>query len=420
MTQYRKIGLGVGIILIAILLFWFLSGSDNGNKKMLSTKVKQGPFEVTVTTTGQLEAKKSKDIRGPSGLRKAGIYRVKITDIIPEGTHVDSGDYIASLNRKEISEKIKEVNNQLEKAQSKYTQTQLDTSLTLRGKREELADLKINLEQKKIELKQSKFEPPAVQRQKEIELEKAKRAYQVAKENYQIQKRKAAAKIQEVGANLATQENKFEELQELLSKFRVTAPQSGMLIYADDGNQKQKEGSSISAWDPVVAKLPDLSEMISVTYVNEVDISKVDIGQEVEIGIDAFPEKSYSGKVVDVANVGETIPKTDAKVFKVTVKLNQTDSLLRPSMTTSNEIITDRLNQATYIPLEALHGNDTTNFVFLKDGFSAVKQEVVPGISSENEVIVKKGLEPNEEVYLTVPEKSESLNWQTLKVKNDS
>ena len=414
MNQYRKIGLGLATVVLVILIGWLLSGPDQEKKEVLTTKVKKGPFQVKVKTTGELKAKQSKDIRGPSGLRKAGVWRVNITDIIDEGKHVDSGDYIATLDRKEISEKINEVENQLEKAQSKYTQTQLDTALTLRGKRQELADLKISLEQKKIEVEQAKFEPPAIQRQKEIQLEKAKRNYQVAKDNYRIEKQKAAAKMQEVSANLSQQENKLEELKDLMAQFRVNATQEGMLIYDEEGGGKKQEGSSISAWDPVVAKLPDLSVMLSETYVNEVDISKIEKGQAVNIGIDAFPNKSYEGKVIDVANVGETIPNTDAKVFKVNIELNETDTLLRPSMTTSNEIITDQMDEAVHVPLESLHGNDTTNFVFQRDGFGMVKQEVNPGISNDNHVVIKKGLKPGEEVYLTVPENPGSLEWETL------
>ncbi len=419
MTNLRKFAIGIGSVLLILFIVWLVTGEEETKKETLTTKVKKGPFKVTVTTTGELKAKKSQKIRGPSGLRKAGIWRVNITDIIPEGSHVDSGDYIATLDRKEISEKLKEVKNQLQKAQSKYTQTQLDTSLTLRGKREKLADLKIAKEQKEIELEQSQFEPPAIQRQKEIELQKAKRAYRVAKRNYQIQKRKAAAKMQEVAANLTQKENKLEDLKELMAKFRVKAPQSGMLIYEEKGSGKKKEGSSISAWNPVVAKLPDLSVMISETYVNEVEISKVAKGQKVKIGIDAFPEKSYTGRVVNVANVGETIPKTDAKVFNVKIELNQTDTLLRPSMTTSNKIITNRLKSAVYVPLESLHGNDTTNFVFKKSGFGVVKQEVVPGIRNADQVVIKEGLKPESVVYLTVPENAGDMAIEPLETTND-
>ena len=81
-----------------------------------------------------------------------------------------------------------------------------------------------------------------------------------------------------------------------------------MVIYKREwGGDKRKVGSEISPFDPVVATLPDLSSMISKTYVNEIDVSKVKVGQRVRLTVDAFPEKSYSGVVTSVANIGEQL-----------------------------------------------------------------------------------------------------------------
>ena len=76
---------------------------------------------------------------------------------------------------------------------------------------------------------------------------------------------------------------------------------------------KRKVGSSISPWDNVVATLPDMSSMISKTYVNEIDVSKVKTGQKVDIMVDAFPEKTYTGTVTSVANIGEQLAKCRCK-----------------------------------------------------------------------------------------------------------
>ena len=59
------------------------------------------------------------------------------------------------------------------------------------------------------------------------------------------------------------------------------------------GGDRITEGSTISPWSPEVAELPDLSSMISTTFINEVDIRKVKSGQFVEIGLDAFPRKTH-------------------------------------------------------------------------------------------------------------------------------
>jgi HlyD family secretion protein len=74
-------------------------------------------------------------------------------------------------------------------------------------------------------------------------------------------------------------------------------PKSGMVIYHREWNGSRRTvGSSISPWDLTVATLPDLSSMMSRTYVNEIDVSKVKAGQDVRIGVDAFPERQYTGR----------------------------------------------------------------------------------------------------------------------------
>ena len=69
----------------------------------------------------------------------------------------------------------------------------------------------------------------------------------------------------------------------------------------------------------MVATLPNLSAMNSKTFVNEIDISKVAVGQTAEIEIDAFAGKKFSGEVFEVANMGEQLKNSNAKVFEVII-----------------------------------------------------------------------------------------------------
>ena len=141
--------------------------------------------------------------------------------------------------------------------------------------------------------------------------------------------------------------------------------------------------------------------MISKTYVNEIDVSKVKAGQRVRLTVDAFPEKSYTGTVLSVANIGEQLPNTDAKVFEVITKIDGSDPILRPSMTTGNQIITQTFTDVIYIPLETVFATpDSIPFVYKKDG---TRQVVVLGESNENDIIVEQGLEVGEKLYLSIP-----------------
>ena len=208
--------------------------------------------------------------------------------------------------------------------------------------------------------------------------------------------------MQEVNFSKQKEQRKLDGMNELLQSFTIMAPEDGMVIYKKDWNgESMGQGSQISAWDPVVATLPDLNTMISVTYVNEVDIRKIEVGQEVELGLDAFPEKKLSGDVIKVSNVGEQRPNSDAKIFQVNIELNEKDDLLKPSMTTSNQIITNMYEDVLHIPIEGLFNqDDSITYVFKKSGLGAEKQEVMVGVSNTNQVVIMAGLGEGEEIYL--------------------
>ncbi|MCX6352168.1 MAG: efflux RND transporter periplasmic adaptor subunit [Bacteroidetes bacterium] len=415
MTTTRKLLLAAGGILILATAFYILKTKAVKKDTLLKVPVKQGEFQIAVTTTGELQALNSEDIKGPAGLRQAGVWNVKITDLIAEGTVVKEGDYVATLDRSEISNKLKDLNTELSKIESQYTQTRLDTTLELRKLRDELLNLKFGVEEKELILKQSKYEPPATIRQAEIEVEKAKRTWAQEQKNYILKTQQTQAKMQEIAATLSQQKSKYDQMSKLLDEFVINAPKSGMLIYKKNWNgQKLKVGSSIGAWDPTVATLPDLSVMVTQTYVNEVDISKVKMGQAVVIGVDAFPDKKYHGKVTSVANIGEQLPNNDAKVFEVMIQLEEQDTLLRPAMTTSSTIIIQTVKNAVHIPLDALHGSDTLNYVFKDDGGSIIKQEVVVGGAGSDDAWIQVGLKKNEIVYLNTPADADKLKMVFL------
>ncbi|MFP4019909.1 MAG: efflux RND transporter periplasmic adaptor subunit [Bacteroidales bacterium] len=398
------------LIIAGILIIAIISGfigitkttSQEENSKLI-TEVKEGKFEVVVTTTGELQARQSTEIKGPEALRnrELGLREIKIIDMVQEGTVVDSGDYVAELDQTEALSKLKDIEDELEKKKSEYTKARLDTAMELKKLRNDLIDQELRVEEHKLRMKQSQYEPPSTQRQAEIEYERAKRELQQAKENYQLKEEQARATMNEVEINLEKQQRTKQNMDRVLEKFTITAPQNGMVIYEKNwSGEKRKEGSTISPWDLTVATLPDLSGLVSVTYVNEIDISRINTGQKVRISVDAFPDNVYTGTVREVANIGQEIKNSGAKVFEVTINLDETDDILRPSMTTSNKIITDAYENVKYLPLEAVHTEKDKAFVYT---INNEKKYIETGTTNENHIIVEN-IEKGEKVRLDVPQ----------------
>src|SRR5690606_422816 len=159
----------------------------------------------------------------------------------------------------------------------------------------------------------------------------------------------------------------------------IYSPRAGIISYYQyPFGGTVKTGSRVSQWSPIIATFPDMNNLVTKTFINEIDISLIKKGQKVKVGIDAFPEKELEGEVVSVANMGQLMPNSDAKVFEIKIKVNGSDPELKPAMTTSNTIQTNAFTDTLFVPIESVFTNDSLSFVYLADGKNT-KQIIEPG-----------------------------------------
>jgi multidrug resistance efflux pump len=411
----KKIAYIIGVIILLIIAYSYFS-SNSDKDVSLTSKVIKGTFLNEVFISGEAQSTSSKKINGPSNARRFNIYQIKIQDLVPEGTVVKKGGYIGKLDASEVNGKINEAQLNLEKAQSRYTQQQLDTTLTLKQERNSIKDLLFNIEEDSLELVRSIYEPPATIRSLENKIQKTARDLKEKKADYSIKKRQANAKMIEVGTEVSKITKQIEELVQLQKEFTIYSDDDGMVTYVKEWNgTKKKVGSTISPWEPAIASLPDLTKMESKTYSNEVDIRKIKKELPVKVGFDAFPDIELDGVVTDVANVGETKAGSDIKLFQVLIKLNETNKNIRPGMTTSNKILIDQKDDVLMIPLEAIFANDSISYTYVKSGLSIDKRQVELGPTNNEVVIINKGLKEDDIVYLNKPEDLDDKSITLLK-----
>ena len=426
----RTVIITSAIVVFAIVaLFAFNKLFSKKDKVNLYAEAKRGLFEITVSNSGELLAERSVDIRGPElvqsssqegGQQRSGrqggggssggghgveirMMDYKITDIVPEGTTVKKGDYIATLDRSTYTNSLNDAITSLSTLQSDLELRILDTAMSLTSLRDEIKNQRYTVEEAALTLEQSKYEPPATIRKAELNLNKQQRALDQKIQAYTLRKVQIKRNIDYQKSRLQNQEQLVQDLQDFLAQFTIKAPADGMVIYKKDrlGN-KRKNGSSINAFDNVVATLPDLTAMLSKVYVSEIEVTKVIKGQKVNISIDAFPNKTYNGTVMTVANIGEVLPNSDAKMFEVIIKVDGSDINLRPAMTTWNKIILKSIPDAVYIPLECVQaGVDSVQYVYKKN---KTRQIVLLGDINEKNIVVEKGIESGTLLFVVPPE----------------
>jgi HlyD family secretion protein len=411
------ITLGVAVAtLIGLFVFNKLTSKKGGDN--LFTEAIKGDFEIAISAAGEILAENSIDIKAPEVSRGRDFHAsdLKIQDIVPEGTEVKEGDYIATLDKTQFDNTLKDERERLSTFRNNLIMKKLDTAVTLTALRNNIRNQKHTVEEAEITLRNSQFEPPTTIRQAEIDLERQKRLFEQRERGYQL-------KVAQAKRDITTQtmwynriDRRVASLEEVLAGFTIKAPSPGMVVYKRDrrGN-KIKAGSSINPMERTVATLPDLSSLLSKIYISEIEISKVKSGLEVDIRIDAFPNKQFTGKVNTVANIGEKLENTDTKVFEVMVRIDGSDPALRPSMTTSNKVIIKTFRDVIYIPTECVHAEtDGIPFVYTKN---KTRQIVITGESNDKNIIIERGLKPKQAVYIVQPENAEEFKLEGEELK---
>ncbi|MBK6283074.1 MAG: HlyD family efflux transporter periplasmic adaptor subunit [Draconibacterium sp.] len=408
------------VIAVLVLAFIIFSRPENTNTA-LTVSVSRGPFEILVYSTGQLESENSDNILIPDRMndRQIRISSLTITDMVDEGTFVKEGDYVATLDHQAVEEQRKLALDDLERTLSEYEDSKIDSNLTLSNQRDLIVNARLDLEEKEIAVQESAFEAPSVQRKGEMDLDKAKRKLEQVKTAYELITQQETNKVTRKFINYKQVRERVDALNQLIDALIIYSPRAGIISYYQyPFGGTVKTGSRVSQWSPIIATFPDMNNLVTKTFINEIDISLIKKGQKVKVGIDAFPEKELAGEVVAVANMGQLMPNSDAKVFEIKIKVNGSDPGLKPAMTTSNTIQTNAFTDTLFIPIESVFTNDSLSFVYLADGKNT-KQIIEPGEENENFVVVRKGLEEGQQIYLTEPENAEDFALAGFEIYND-
>ena len=151
--------------------------------------------------------------------------------------------------------------------------------------------------------------------------------------------------IQSAAETLRSAELNMDNLQEAMNNYTVTSPISGTII-----EKNAKAGDALTAGADLCT-IYDLSYLVMVINVDELQVSDVSVGQSVQVTADAVPDKTYTGTVTRVSMKGSSNGGTTT--YPVTVRIDETEGL-RPGMNANAEIVIAEARNALAVPNAAI------------------------------------------------------------------
>ncbi len=160
----------------------------------------------------------------------------------------------------------------------------------------------------------------------------------------------AMAKLEAARAQIKQAEAELELAQVNLNHTKILAPITGIVI-SRNVDVGQTVAASLQA--PTLFTIAqDLTEMQVDTNVSEADIGRIAIGQEATFTVDAFPNLTFQGKVIDIRNAPVTVQ--NVVTYDVVIRVKNPGMKLRPGMTVNASILVAHKDQVLKIPNSAL------------------------------------------------------------------
>ena len=391
------------IILSIFLVLQLISCSKSDNKSDITTTLKTGPFIVSITETGEIRAKNSVVVTTPRSLRSTA----KILEIVPEGSIIEKGDFLLQFDSENVLKEIESIQTELDGLNSNIEKSDANHQFLILQAEIDLENAETSYKLAEMRLKQIEFESQSRQEEEKLSFKISENTYTEVKERLKLQKITNTSERSALMSKYKRVKLKLEKKEDELNNLRIVAPENGLVVYSKiwKGSRWGKLQVGDTPWrGQALIELPDLSEMEIETSVNEVDISKIDIGMKVSIQLDAYRDKTYQGELRDIARLARNSDlDEDVKIFDVTIKVIGADEKMKPGMTSKCEIIINEYKSVDYLPVEALFSEDSLSFVYVKDKIGYHKEYLE--IIDKNDIhIAVKGNIAEEKIYLYNPE----------------
>ncbi|MBW4538812.1 MAG: efflux RND transporter periplasmic adaptor subunit [Myxacorys chilensis ATA2-1-KO14] len=382
------------------------SSNQAARSRIQTVPVGRQTIPITIAANGIIEAKQSTNVSPKSSGRLKSL-------LVDEGDAVQAGQVVAYMDDSSLRGQLLGAQGSLEAAQANLKKVETG------NRPEEVAQAQATVASAEANLRQSEsdlnrydqlYKSGAISAQAVSQYRTTRNTNQA-----EVDKARQALKLLQVGsrpedveaarAQVIQQEGNLKTVQSQIEDTVIRAPFSGIVTakYADPGDfvTPTTSGSDVSsATSSSILSLASTYQVVA--NVAETDISKIKVGQSVTITADAYPDRTFKGKVAQVG-AAATVTSNVTSV-KVKVSLDDPQRLLLPSMNVDARFDAGELSNVLVVPTVAIarQQNGTGVQVLGTDG----RPRFVPiqtGLTVNDKTEVRSGLQGNEKVLVSAP-----------------
>ncbi len=383
-----------------------------------TAQVIQGNLVVKISATGVVEPNFQVEVKSKAS-GEVLKFKYEEGDRIKKGQlllQLDKSDEIRSVARSKAD--LASATAKLNKAKTALLSQETKYQTNLKSAQSQVQEAKANLKESEDKLKRQEdlFQKKFASQEA---LQGAQTAFKVNQENLiQARSRLQAAKdtiydieVKKHEIDLARAEVQrakiaLAESKERLDETEIFAPISGVLIekLVEQG-QIISSGISNVSGGTTLANLADLSRLFIIADVDETDIGSIQIGQQVKITADAYPGRTFPGKVQRISPKGQV--ENSITIFKVKIEIKgKGKGILKPMMTANVDIISKELKSVLYLPREAIRVEKSKKYAAILVNNEPREVPVTTGVRNPIHVQILSGLEAEQTVLIG--------DWQTL------
>ncbi len=403
-TRYRLaivtgailLSVAAGVAVVALMRDSRSPETGQSGRRATTAKVERREFVHGVRLSGTVEAVEATTIATPR-LAGPNTQSLVITRLVKPGTAIRKGDLLVEFDRQtqiaaalDRRAELNDLDQQIMKkaAAENATKARDDGEIMLA----ESALARARLEQSKNELL-----PKITVEKNNLAVEQAVATLNQHKTTYALKRKAAEADLQILKIRRGRAESSMRQAETNAERMAIVAPIDGMAVvrtvWKSNTMAEVQEGEEVRAGVPVVDVVNPATMRVRAR-VSQSDINELQIGQTVKVGLDAYSDLVFDGRIAQISPLGmvSTLsPKV--RIFVVLVDVNGAHPNLMPDLTASLDVTLARVPNALVVPRDAIGRDGGRTFVRVQRGSTYSEQPVTLGPLSALHAVVASGVD---------------------------